>query len=611
MARAVNRLCHHLSCSTDQRNALKLKQLAVKITVESVAAHQIVQVEPQATRVFMEHTTFLKHYRVRLGYDGSPHEPDRNGPAMSYEAMDERTAEPVSVTLIAAENIDRSEREQFEEHALAAQKLRHVNVAKVLDFGRENDDYIYVSERLAGETLASWVRNHGPMPADAALRVAEQVVSVLSSAGFHKLPYPSIHPGDIVLVPGQTAEGSWPLVKVTNFGLPELVASSEPVVADSEAHAQPGSEEETARLQFQPTKNISSEIFSLGVTLYFLLSGVTLSEEVLERGPEFSGFPKPLRVLLSRLLHRDPDRRPKDLLVVTELIRESLDKIERRRTLSNRYGIPLTTSVARKTKSPTRRLLLRTAVAFGLLLALAAAVAPMIFPDSAGKMLGLNHEPKPIGVLIGVPESSPPKAAQAPQNRSTTAPAVASLPSNNAVAPGSQAPTNAQTRQNPPDIRAADVQQAQIANAQPQAATPTDSAQNSEEPTLTSSPSAVTAGDTSDQANIETPPAIATPPITASHSGSQDEKKSVTSTSKRSAGDQTSKNSSRGSRNSGRSQFVGITPDGRLILRSRSGRTRIVAPDEDNPRHRNRAYNDRSDRYGPPPSFGPDYFPND
>ena len=148
------------------------------------------------------------------------------GPATSYEAVDERTGEPVDVTLIPAESIDPTEREGFEEHVLAAQKLRHVNIAKVLDFGREGDDYVYVSERLGGETLASWVRNHGPMAADAALRVGEQVASVLSSAGFHKLAYPSIQPSDIMLVPGQTAEGSWPLVKVTNFGLPALMRMS-------------------------------------------------------------------------------------------------------------------------------------------------------------------------------------------------------------------------------------------------------------------------------------------------------------------------------------------------------------------------------------------------
>ena len=82
------------------------------------------------------------------------------------------------MTLIQSDSIDSAEREKFEEHVSAAQKLRHANIAKVLDLGREGDDYVYVSERLAGETQASWVRSHGPMAADATLRVGEQIAIV-------------------------------------------------------------------------------------------------------------------------------------------------------------------------------------------------------------------------------------------------------------------------------------------------------------------------------------------------------------------------------------------------------------------------------------------------
>ena len=548
----------------------------------------------------MERTTFLKNYRIRLKYDGSPYEPDRDGPAISYEAVDERTAEPVSVTLIPAESIDPAELGHFEENVSAAQKLRHANIAKVLDFGRESDDYVYVSERLPGETLASWVRTHGPMAADTTLRIGEQVVSVLSSAGFHKLPYPSIQPSDIMLVPGQTAEGSWPLVKVTNFGLPALMANPEPQLAESKMPKEPASADQVpGNQQFsQPTREIRSEIYSLGVTLYFLLTGAANSTEALQQGPKVSGFPKPLRALLGRMMHRDPDQRPKDLLVVTEMIRGCLEKIERRRELSDRYGIPFRTSIPRHTEARARRLV-RTAVAVCALLLLAAAIAPLVFPESIRKIIHGSHISKPVGVLIGVPESSTPALAQASQSAAAMASgAVVSQPVNPTVAPEPPAAANTATTANPPLVASADVQQAQTSNVQSQAATSTDLAATSAGVTPDSSASANTEVKSASQANAESPP------TTSSQSTSQGKKKSVASNSRRGPQRRTG---------SMRSRFVGITPDGRLILRLPSGRTAIVAPDEEEfaPRHRRRVLIDRDQMYGPPPGFGSDYFPND
>jgi hypothetical protein len=101
----------------------------------------------------MERTIFLQHYRVCLSSDGAPNELGRDGAVIAYEAVDERTGEPVVLTLVPVETIDPSVREQFEEQARAVERLRHVNIAKVFDFGREGENYIYVSERLSGEHL--------------------------------------------------------------------------------------------------------------------------------------------------------------------------------------------------------------------------------------------------------------------------------------------------------------------------------------------------------------------------------------------------------------------------------------------------------------------------
>src|SRR5438445_8352710 len=250
----------------------------------------------------MQRTTFLEHYRLCVAYDGTPNELGRDSDAVAYEAVDERSSEPVVLTLVPVAGIDPVVREQFEEQARALQRLRHDNIAKACDFGREGEEYVYASERLPGETLAAWVAQHGPMPADATLRVAEQIVRVLSSASFHKLPYPPVQPQDIIVVPGQTPEGSWPLVKVTNFGLPAQHSQS---LEQAASVQQPANSHPLAH----GTSDIRSEIFSLGATLYFLLTGIVPFAEALQQRRKFSGLRKPLRSLLAQMLHRDPDQR--------------------------------------------------------------------------------------------------------------------------------------------------------------------------------------------------------------------------------------------------------------------------------------------------------------
>ncbi len=568
----------------------------------------------------MERTIFLQHYRVCLGSDGEPNELGRDGAVIAYEAVDERSGEAVALTLVPTDSVNPALRDQFEEQARAVQRLRHVNIAKVFDFGREGGNYVYVSERLPGETLAAWIAQHGPMPADATLRVAEQIVSVLSSAGFHKLPYPPVEPAYIFVVPGQTPEGGWPLVKLTNFGLagltsdaesaattdyplpsgptklePKEVASQQATSAAESASAESGQPKPGHR-----TPDLDSEIYSLGGIMYFLLTGAALSAEAARHPVKFSGFPKPLRNLLAQILHPNPDKRPKDLVVLGEMIRSCLLKIERRLALADRYGIPFRTTIPRPTQPRPRRLL-RTALAFGALIVAAAVVAAVLFPESIGGILHRPREAKSIGVLVGVPESSPTPAAV--QNASTpvVAPAtVLSQAANEALALANQPATNGAAVPNSSQTPAADLQEAQISNGQPEGATA---------PEAVAAASPVASQGAVPETSAGSEAATASPKVSeAAHSATTGQSNSRSK--KKRAG---SISSAR--QGSMRVRMVGITSDGRLIYRLPSGRTRIVAPDsgenEFAPRRHRRTVIQRDQIFAPPPQYGPEDVPYD
>ena len=211
-----------------------------------------------------------------------------------------------------------------------------------------------------------------------------------------------------------------------------------------------------------------------------------------------------------------------------------------------------------------------------------------------------------------MPDSSPAAshpASQVAGNTSISPPAVlSSRPVKPNVVPETPAPENAATTPNPFHISPADVQQAQIANAQSPGTAPTNTAENAARTTPDTSASTDTAANSSVQTNTEPPPA------TASRSAAESKKKPITATAKRAASSRSSvTDSARGRTHSVRSRVTGITSDGRLILRLPSGRTAIVAPDgeESAPRHRNREYMDRDQMFGPPPGFGSDYSPGD
>jgi hypothetical protein len=273
-------------------------------------------------------------------------------------------------------------------------------------------------------------------------------------------------------------------------------------------------------------------------------------------------------------------------MMLGEMIRSCLLKIERRLALADRYGIPLRTTVPQPTQPRPRRLL-RTALAMGALVLAAAVVGAVLFPNTIDGILHRSHATKSIGVLVGVPEASPTPAPG--QSVSTpVAPATLAL-ANQPATEGTAVPTSSQAP-------ATDLQQNQASSGQPQiAATP--------DAVAAASPGTVPETSAENETTTAEPKdSEASQPATTGQPSSRGKNKRVASTSSPRQG-------------SVRVRMIGITSDGRLIYRLPSGRTRIVAPDSNEnqnvPRRHRRTVIQRDQMFAPPPQYGPDYFPDD
>jgi len=545
----------------------------------------------------MEQTTFLGHYRISVSRDGTPHELGRAGAAITYKAVDERSGEPVALKLIPIANIDEELQKQFEEQARPAQQLHHSNIAKVLDFGKEAGQFVYVSEYLEGETVDSWVEEHGPMPPDAVLRVAAQVVSALSAASFHRLTHRAIQPSNLLIVPGPTAEGGWPFVKLVDVSSagPKLHSHSGEIPdVDSVVARQFASPEQLQH----GTVDFRSAIYSLGATMYFLLTGAAPPAKVRLR--ELRRFPKALRNLLAHMLHGNPDKRPQDLAALEKEILKCLGKIEKRHAFGRRLGIPLAAAIPKEPKTPPTPLvqvLRGTLVVAALLLAVGVAGA-FLLPDDINPFRHRTTAKQVIGVPIGVPNASPSPSAQATN--------AAPIAGNQAIANASPA------SQNPPP----NILQDQTSNSQSPGAATSPNAPNANS-------YASTQADTSGQGQATSPAqaSVAPQPGTASDATSSTQKENAAGLASNRARtgqsflDQRDAQLPRGRGRSARARVVGITSDGKLIFRLPSGRRMIVAPDSEGegelvPQGHRRSYMERG-QTGPQPQFGQDYPPYD
>jgi TolB-like protein len=211
----------------------------------------------------------FEHYTVLTNADGTPLELGRGAMGVTYKAFDVHLQCPVALKIINARFIgDDSARLRFVREARAAASVRHSNVASVLHLGESGGNYFYAMEFVDGETVERLIRDQGRLETDMALEVVAQVAAGLTAIHKQHLVHRDIKPSNIMV---SLEEGRLENVKIIDLGLAKGAADEGTISTAGSFTGTPGyaSPEQFAGIG----ADIRSDLYSLGVTLWEMLSG--------------------------------------------------------------------------------------------------------------------------------------------------------------------------------------------------------------------------------------------------------------------------------------------------------------------------------------------------
>jgi len=273
--------------------------------------------KPSGRKAFVKGTTLVGKYTILA-------ELGRGGMGEVYLAQDASLDRRVAIKLLPEEMYqDPTARSRFIREAKAAAALDHPYICSIHEVGETESRLFFAMEYVPGKTLRDRI-SEGPLPLKQALPVAEEIAEALQVAHEKGMIHRDIKPANIMLMEKGHA-------KVMDFGLAKEMVSAEKgrALADltvtlTDEGLAPGTPAYMSPEQLQgKALDQRSDIFSFGIVLYEMLSGVhpfkkktglTTVSAILSEDPRpiaelIQGVPDPLQQIIAKLLAKDPSQR--------------------------------------------------------------------------------------------------------------------------------------------------------------------------------------------------------------------------------------------------------------------------------------------------------------
>ncbi len=277
------------------------------------------------------------HYEILRRADGHLHELGHGAMGITFKAIDLNLRIPIALKVLNLRLFqEEAARRRFFREARAAASVRHPNVASVYHLGFRGRDIFYAMEFVEGETLENLILRSGRLDPRQAVEIAGQIAAGLAAIHRQHLVHRDIKPSNVMV--GRADEGAMS-AKIIDLGLAKG-ATDESLAGDiSVPGVFAGTPTYASPEQFAGVGvDIRSDLYSLGVTLWKMLSGqppfLGTPAEIMHQHQHaplplarFANVPEPLLALLKKLLEKGPAHRfqsPTELLTALEQVRNTV-----------------------------------------------------------------------------------------------------------------------------------------------------------------------------------------------------------------------------------------------------------------------------------------------